>query len=448
MKRSLILTLVAVCVVVIPISNLAQLNANRSGRLDRHYAQNGIGVYGASMSYGNSLALDDGSLFQVSTAEEGSPTSQRVIELRKFDRDGLPDPEFGINGRRTYMFGHQAGGIAIARLGDGKLLIAGSVNPSWTYGELDFLVFRLHPNGDLDTSFGNNGTFIKDFPSPVQGEATQDSIDVLHLLPDGKILATGTSTRYMQSQNGISHARSVKLNQDGSVDASFADAGFIATNIGYDDYSSAGGQESTSAIDPQGRLVVGVVPYSGPGNETFYTCKILRYLPNGSLDPSFAQEGVRILTPELVSSCSDFAFLQDGKILVLAGWKITRLNENGSTDTTFAASGSLYMGQNNARFADMLVTESGKIYVAGTQQASLPGGGVSQYAIVRGFHSNGMADVGFGTGGSTRRLTSNEELAGFRRLHRTTRGLVATGTYLGPQPFYRFVLARFTIVPW
>ncbi|MBK9155082.1 MAG: hypothetical protein IPM25_12840 [Chloracidobacterium sp.] len=51
------------------------------------------------------------------------------------------------------------------------------------------------------------------------------------------------------------------LNPDGSLDVSFGVDGSVATNIGYGDYVPAGSQDSTSAIDHQGRIMIGVVPY-------------------------------------------------------------------------------------------------------------------------------------------------------------------------------------------
>lgn len=440
-KTGLIITILLF--VVFSSTAIAQLTGSRSGRLDREYAEDGMGTYATFVFSGDSLVLDDGSLLQLSTTQVTSPSNRFVIQLRKFTSNGFADVSFGNKGRRSYDLGHDAGGIALARSNDGKFLIGGSVNPSGASGELDFLVLRIHSNGDIDTSFGVDGSFIGDFPSPVQGQATMDSIDVIHVLHDGKILATGTSTRKEQSQFGISHARSVMLNPDGSLDVSFGVDGSVATNIGYGDYVPAGSQDSTSAIDHQGRIMIGVVPYFEADNPSNFGCKVLRYLPNGSLDPSFGEKGVKVMTPGQISRCADLAFVANGKILVLTGWSLMLLNEDGSSDPSFAGNGTLILGPFD-HFSDILVTADGKLCLAGHRQVNL-NPGYTQYAIVRAFHPDGTPDLRFGSLGTASVRMPDNSLTSFRRLHLTNNGLVSVGsrlTFTWQMTLTRFTFAR------
>lgn len=76
--------------------------------------------------------------------------------LMRFDSTGEQDFDFGSD---PYAYFELEEGVkleALARQGDGKLLIAGSINANGAQQE-DFLVARTDADGDLDASFDGNG---------------------------------------------------------------------------------------------------------------------------------------------------------------------------------------------------------------------------------------------------------------------------------------------------
>lgn len=286
-----------------------QMAASRAGRLDREFADNGILVHARTDFFGDSLTLDDGSILQLLTRRQPYQSSRMVVVLQKYTAAGQPDQNFGTEGGKTYDFGYDAGGVAIARLADGKLLIAGAANPSGAFAEHDFLIFRIHPNGDLDTTFGNDGKVLKNFPSPNQAaESSIDGADAIYPMPDGKILVAGTSTRLPGL--GTIFAKAIRLNADGSTDLTYGTDGSADSGaVGNSGYVPVGARNSSSEVDAAGRLTIGLNPYlqpgqAGPGPTT---CELLRFGSDGALNTNFGMNGVKELTPGAMSYCSDIS---------------------------------------------------------------------------------------------------------------------------------------------
>jgi uncharacterized delta-60 repeat protein len=89
----------------------------------------------------------------------------------------------------------------------------------------------------------------------------------------------------------------------------------------------------------------------------------------------------------------------DGKVLLVGGLKLVRLNVNGTMDASFGASGVVNVVFKNGAFdtaMDTAVQTDGKIVVAGT--ASTPKVGSDDFAVTR-YNSDGTVDGTFGANG-------------------------------------------------
>ena len=123
----------------------------------------------------------------------------------------------------------------------------------------------------------------------------------------------------------------------------------------------------------------------------------------GSLDPTFATDGI-FISPTTRGNADAMAIQSDGKILVAGGGVvdstfaaiITRLNTNGTVDTSFGSQGFATI-LNTASFFAMILESNGKIVAATEVITSNTGGFVE---LVR-FNNNGTLDTSFGTGGIT-----------------------------------------------
>jgi uncharacterized delta-60 repeat protein len=230
--------------------------------------------------------------------------------------------------------------------------------------------------GDLDPSFGENGTVTTDLGP--EGE----SVNAIAVQPDGKIVAAGEAA--WGAEFGL-----VRYNPDGTLDLTFGDGGTVATDI-----PPSGAY--ALAIQADGGIV------AAGGGRRF---ALVRYAPDGDLDPTFGGDGVVTtnFNPEY-DLAYGVAIQTDGKI-VAAGVSsiearpyfddtkiaVARYNADGSLDTSFGGDGRVttnYTGTYDAAFAVLIQTD-GRIVVAGTA------GAYRRFALAR-YNPDGSRDSGFG----------------------------------------------------
>jgi uncharacterized delta-60 repeat protein len=144
----------------------------------------------------------------------------------------------------------------LAPQADGAYLVAGVYGgcrfcAEWTLG-------RFSAEGSADTTFGPNGDGL------LISSADQ-LISSIHPLPGNKILVSGRMT-------ASSKVMVIRLNSDGSTDASFGANGKL----------ELAGDPGRSVLDTTGRLYL----LTGPGS-------VARILTDGTLDPSYAGGSMR-----------------------------------------------------------------------------------------------------------------------------------------------------------
>jgi uncharacterized delta-60 repeat protein len=199
-------------------------------------------------------------------------------------------------------FGSTINSIAIQS--DGKILAGGGFT-NYQGTTRNFFV-RLNSDGSYDATF-NLGI---GFNNPVTSIAIQS---------DGKILVGGVFTTYQ----GTTRNRFVRLNSDGSYDATF--------NLG----TGFDGTVASIAIQSDGKILVGGVftTYQGTTRNRF-----VRLNSDGSYDATFN------LGTGFDNTVFSIAIQSDGKILaggVFTNYQGTtrnffvRLNSDGSYDATF-----------------------------------------------------------------------------------------------------------------
>src|SRR5213076_1055916 len=95
----------------------------------------------------------------------------------------------------------------------------------------------------------------------------------------------------------------VRYQPDGSLDPSFGTGGIVSTDLG------AAGQGNAAAVQPDGRIVV--VGQSTSGAIT--TTVLVRYNPDGTLDPSFGSGGIVSIDLGANAVATAVALQGDGK---------------------------------------------------------------------------------------------------------------------------------------
>ncbi len=107
--------------------------------------------------------------------------------------------------------------LSIARLADDSFLIGASAPRPGAPFFTDFAVYRFTAAGDIDSTFGVNGT------ATVQLSPYADVMHGMAIAPDGKILLCGSTN--------LGNAGLVRLSADGTPDATFGTNGVFIINL-------------------------------------------------------------------------------------------------------------------------------------------------------------------------------------------------------------------------
>jgi uncharacterized delta-60 repeat protein len=139
----------------------------------------------------------------------------------------------------------------------------------------------------------------------------------------------------------------------------------------------------------------------GVGYSGFF---VVRYNKNGSLDSSFANNGILMGTAEYYYHTT-MTLDQDNKLLIsgvsqspLKAYKFSRYNSDGSLDSSFGTGGKIvkaFEGYDSyARISQIISKNDGKILVVGVISTALK----SDVALTQ-FNKNGTLDSSYGING-------------------------------------------------
>jgi len=268
----------------------------------------------------------------------------------RYKPGGALDTTFSGDGKATIDFGSvdngAIGGLAIQP--DGKIVIAGYM---WNGSNYDMAVYRLNPNGSLDTTFSGDGKARVGF-----GIGRQDSATALVLHPNGKISVAGRSCDASGANCNFAVAR---FKSTGALDRTFSGDGKLTTNFGADDLCWG------AALQADGKLVVVGERYvSGTSDKI----ALARYNANGTLDTTFSGDGKQV-TAFVWAGANDVLVDANGKI-VIAGWAngdfgVVRYNPNGSLDKTFSGDGKMAVNFGQYEVAKAIALDGNGKYVVG-----------------------------------------------------------------------------------
>jgi uncharacterized delta-60 repeat protein len=226
----------------------------------------------------------------------------------------------------------------------------------------------------LDPDFGSGGL--------VQSDLAEEATSMV-VQPDGKIITFGSEWFYGWGPSFVL----LRFTATGSLDPSFGDGGRVVTHIGYTS------QPWRLLLQPDGRIVaVGTSSYPGG-------VLMARYLPDGSLDPSFGIGGTVSDTGVETSggSPADAALLPDGRVVVLTSlfpswtYVLRRYLVDGTVDVTFGTNG-LVVGTPGWS-GQLAIDGVGRIVVARTTPPGV-GSSVTRYL------GGGALDLSFGDDGT------------------------------------------------
>jgi uncharacterized delta-60 repeat protein len=304
--------------------------------------------------------------------------------------NGTPDPGFGGGDGVVVLpvgaLGDQAHAVAVGP--GGRIAVVGVAElPAFrdTVG-----VAMLEPDGTPEAAFAGDGTTM------VTTESEEDDRgEAVAFQPDGKIVIADST-----GAGGGDGFTLIRLGLDGTPDHSFDGDGVVETLIPGEG-EVATGRVSDVVIQPDGKIVGGGYGFDYTGTPREYVGKFaaVRYRPNGELDPSFGNGGIVSVRPQdRTSYGSALGLAADGK-LILGGEHdvsenpleerdaaaLVRFKPNGELDPTFGSGGvvlgPLESGVEDEGLGGLAIQPSGKIVASSTQYRTASGfvGIVSRY---------------------------------------------------------------------
>ena len=310
------------------------------------------GETGANGDIHDFVALPDGKIIIVGYFTEYNGVDRRCIA--RINADGSLDESFDPGVGASRSDGSLPFILSVELCPDGKILIGGNFEK---YNEQDKkILVRLKPDGSLDPFFDTGDLF--DYY-----ESYDNGIHDIELADDNKIFACGSV--------GL-----VKLNDDGSHDASFSP-----------EVSGAFGYTTQVKVLEDGKLIIGgwYLLESGLG----------RLNPDGSVDDSFYYH-------ENITGVINSIFIEeDGKILAGGLFNdddsyffLLRTNEDGALDESFTIQDAETIEEQPNSGVYCIRKHLGKTLVSGLFD-SLGNSGIDDIALI---NSDGTVDASFDTG--------------------------------------------------
>ena len=393
------------CVLILILAAAAPASA-APGDFDTTFGSNGVfvGAGGTPMDEIHEVhRLDDGSLIVLAEGQRFGGYGGVLAKLRP---DGEYDMSFGWDGHAPTIPPSKA---SLFVRPEGRILVAGVLDQGGPV-----VVERFLPNGDLDSSFGADGSVEVD---PWRLDRSEE--DFSYYSGDAALDRRGRIVVAVARSAGLENSflGLVRLTPRGRLDRSFGKGGGVR--------SAPRGPLVWAAarnllIEPNGGLVVaGAMTEDSYWSDTYPT--LARFRPGGRSDKRFGRRGlVRLSRREGQTAFDRVVRLPDGRLLAAEAeqverlrpyedvlWAVRRFRRGGALDRSFGkrgvARGRLPVEPNDHPEESKLALEliqqpDGKLLLTGTHRYGYRFGTSSGVGIAR-IRASGVLDREFGDAG-------------------------------------------------
>ncbi|MEN3014884.1 MAG: hypothetical protein ABDH21_02340 [bacterium] len=304
------------------------INIDTDGKLNPNFGKNGIVVIDKvddiHLFDSNSLYVRDQKIYLI-----GSYWQSKGFVAR-FNYKGDLDISFGQNGI-VKISNNQQEIVSLEEIyvdKDHYVYVVGN-------REIYPFLLKLDQNGNFDKTFGSEG-FLS-----LQTSLKEEYVIDLIFDNQQKMLVAGSGVNPNHPEPN-KDVFIIKLNQDGSIDTSFANNGKIIF-----DYNSQEDQFSDSCIDENNNLYVAINT-----EKTYFDIILLKYDQKGDLDTSFGSNGMVLIDNIAGGKTDDIAksIKTDNKgRIYIAGHSVNselnselivgRINTKGKIDNSFVKNG-------------------------------------------------------------------------------------------------------------
>ncbi|GEP52206.1 hypothetical protein FNO01nite_28780 [Flavobacterium noncentrifugens] len=309
------------------------------------------------------------------------------IAASAFAQPGTIDTTYGINGKVSNNLGGNAGANDSVLQPDGKLVTVGqtySIAPGSS-----FLIARYLTDGNLDASFGTNGSV-----SVLGGDHCM--AESVALQADGKIVVVGTALP-AQNSNLSSNMMIVRYNTDGTLDNTFDGDGIKIIELDYSQSLNA------VLIQEDGKIIAGGL-FTILSNPNMDTPGLIRFNSDGSLDTTFGVDGYVYTAGIYRGEITDMQFTDNGAIIavgrtfIISKYLIIKYDSNGQLINSFGSDGTGFVEVALNQIADLFncaIGTDGSIYASGGTF-----NGTKYNAFMVKYHSDGTIDPTFANNGT------------------------------------------------
>jgi uncharacterized delta-60 repeat protein len=375
--------------------NAFVMHLNTNGALDQTFANQGVLTFdeGSANDRAVIVRADSQRIAVLGIAHTGFssevPATDSRHFLRHFRANGSVDSttpvrEFSIKSSAIH---HLIGGMRLV----GKNRLVGVFNSTTPDNHGDIALARFTTNGALDRRFAKRGVVTLDDTGPLMATP----LEVLALRDRKSLVLAELET------NGRSQWVLMRLKADGKLDRSFGRRGQITLkrNEFFTDYE-------TIALDSAGKIIL-----AGSTPNTVATT-VQRLSANGRPDNSFGTAS-RLVLQEMPENPTHIVALPGQKLLVAGETQsgigativsITRINANGSVDSSFSQSGTVSIDfDDHDSINELLVHRDGSITAIGVTShfnfpSTPPPHPAPQLFVVR-YNPSGALDTSFSQDG-------------------------------------------------
>jgi uncharacterized delta-60 repeat protein len=353
----------------------------QDGSLDTSFGENGIVITDIdnNFDWGMSIVEQSDQKILVSGVTSINQDDYSPLLIRYLP-NGEIDTSFGDNGKVTADFGIGVNFFDFLFIDDSSNIFAAGnfgIHPN-----LIFTVVKYNENGSIDSTFANNGVL----------ELGNEDISNMILLNDGSLLFVQHTT-----SNEITL---IHYFPDGTLDTSFGENGYATSAF------SAGGifQISQMKFDPSGNIYC-IGARNSPDNSYVI---LMKFNPTGYLDTSFGNEGVSLINFDNLDlypfTSASFDFANEDKIVVAGSYGICheigegefytffiRYLSDGTLDSTFGNEGILLNSISSFLMKHFIIQGNKRLLIAGEILDCFEGGYFHLYRL----YSNGSNDPSF-----------------------------------------------------
>ncbi|GAA0294004.1 hypothetical protein GCM10009128_10740 [Psychrosphaera haliotis] len=327
--------------------------------------------------------------------------SDNILVLHRYLSSGSLDLTFGDNGSKQIYIGPQVVGYGLKEKMDGSAFVFGQVENSESIKH--GFITKLTASGEIDQSFGIDGTFLTD----AIANATEVVIKDIDIDGAGKVVAIGSL-----KESGSIKPVVMRISPTGVLDSdsdSYDGAGESFQSEGYE-IGNSGDVYSAVVIESSRNTYI-----AGTTGVVSANFRIIKYGLNGTEDSSFSGNGENVIVKPLSNEEVNglllgpeghlFVFGSSTKIMTKS--LVVKFNTDGTKFGSFGNGGlaevsNVFGSGVNSATLDVSIDSDGRILLVGYGENN----SVKKGAIAR-LLSDGSLDTDFGIEGNGKFLAAD-----------------------------------------